>query len=169
MVKSCGLWTPDKKSWLCPSTDSHLMVNAKLFSAQSRPGVLFNVPLQSDTGLVATPRPSLSHRRRPRSAGLTMDPGIVAGVYGLTHKPTHGRLSPGSRDPPSHTALVTDNSRSASVTCSSPYGTSAQHLSHVYCTRLLAAWTIPLVPGTNFQVPFVNHALMSPILHHPVL
>ena len=60
-----------------------------------------------------------------------------------------GRLSPRSCDPPSHTALVSDNSHSASATrssCSSLYRTLVQRLSHIYYTRLLAAWTIP-VPG----------------------
>jgi len=63
--------------------------------------------------------------------------------------PMQGRLSPRSCDPPSHTALVSDNSHSASATrssCSSPYRTLVQRLSHIYYTRLLAAWIIP-VPG----------------------
>jgi len=50
------------------------------------------------------------------SVGLTVDPGGTT----WTHKPTHGHLSPGSCDPPSHTMLVSNNSRLAAVTRSLP-------------------------------------------------
>ena len=69
------------------------------------------------------------------SVGLTVDPGRP-----WLESWTHAWPSL-SQEPPS---LVSDNSHSASATCSSPYSTLAQRLSHVYCTRLLAASAIPV-------------------------
>ena len=77
-----------------------------------------------------------------------MDPGIFVGraTAWLTN-PRMAVTLPGAMTyPPFHTALVSDNSRSASAACSSPFSTLVWLLSHVYCTRLLAARTIP-VPG----------------------
>ena len=77
----------------------------------------------------------------------------------LTHEPTHGRHCPRSHDPPSHTALVSDSSHSASAT--------RVHLSHVYCTRLLAAWTIPVAGELSASFPGIQEWKISGIPGRP--
>ena len=40
--------------------------------------------------------------------------------------------------------------------------------SSLWITDLVPSSMLPLVSGTNSRLPFVNHALISPLLHHPV-
>jgi len=56
-------------------------------------------------------------------------------------------------------------------TCSSSLVTLARPStsSSLRITNRCFQYMLPLVSGTNSRLPSVNHALISPILHHPVL
>jgi len=124
IVKSAVLWTICVQGHRPLNTDSQLTVNTKLFPAQSRPGALLNLLLQSAGPVTGTASQCRLDRGPPYSCqGPRLDLRI------------HARPSPGSRDPPSLPPTLPWYQITVFSLCNMQF--ALQHISAVLISRLL--------------------------------